>query len=191
MDSIKGTKTEENLLKAFAGESQARMRYTLYAQKAREEGYEQIAAIFLETAGHEATHASRFYSYLEGGMVDIRAEYPAGPVSNTRDNLKRAAEGENLEWEHLYPEFATVAEEEGFKKIARLFRMIAKAEVTHEKRYLKLMENIDQEKVFKSDKTEKWYCRQCAYVHEGDTAPANCPACLYPRAYFERKPENY
>lgn len=191
MESVKGTKTEQNLLKAFAGESQARMRYNLYAKKAREEGYEQIAAIFLETAEQEAMHASRFFSCLDGGKVDIEAAYPAGPVGTTRENLKHAAEGENEEWSHLYPEFANVAEEEGFKKVAQLFRIIAKAEVTHENRYLKLMENIDSDRVFKSEDTVKWYCRKCGYVHESRNAPVTCPACLHQKAFFEKMAENY
>ncbi len=183
--SIKGTQTEKNLLKAFAGESQARMRYTLFAGKAVEEGYEQIAAIFLETAGQEAMHASRFFSFLEGGMLDIEAAYPAGKVGTTAENLKEAAAGEHEEWAELYPEFARVAAEEGFRKIASVFRIIAEAEITHEKKYLRLLENVNNGRVFEREEETEWYCRKCGYVYKGKKAPKNCPACEHPRAWFE------
>jgi rubrerythrin len=189
--SIKGTRTEQNLLKAFAGESQARMRYTLFAQKAKEEGYEQIAAIFLETAEQEAVHATRFFSFLDGGMVEIHASYPAGIVGHTADNLKASAEGENEEWTELYPEFARIAEEEGFKKVASLFKIIAKAEINHEKRYRKLLENCIKKQVFEREEEEEWYCRKCGYIHKGKKAPGNCPCCENPQAYFELMGENY
>lgn len=189
--SIKGTKTEQNLLKAFAGESQARNRYTMYAKKAKEEGYEQIAAKFLETAEQELQHAKRFYSFLEGGAVEITAMYPAGTVGTTAENLLHAAEGEHEEWEELYPEFARIAEEEGFKQVATAFKIIAKAEITHEVRYRALLENVNNGKVFEKDQTVKWYCRKCGYVHEGTKPPKNCPGCLHPQAYFEVHQEEY
>lgn len=189
--SIKGTRTEQNLLKAFAGESQAKNRYTFFAKVAKEEGYEQISAFFLETAGHEEMHAKRFFEYLEGGMVEITAAYPAGRIGTTMENLKAAAEGENEEWTVLYPQFAHVAEEEGFMKIATLFRSIAKVELEHEKRYLKLLKNIEEGKVFARDEKVKWVCRKCGFVYEGTKALANCPACAHPKAYFELHVENY
>lgn len=189
--SIKGTQTEQNLLKAFAGESQARNRYTMYSKKAKEEGFEQIAAIFLETAEQELSHAKRFYSHLEGGMVEITASYPAGTVASTAENLLHAAEGENEEWEHLYPEFARIAEEEGFKQVATTFKMVAKAEITHEKRYRKLLKNLQENKVFEREEPQRWYCRKCGYIHEGNKALKNCPCCLHPQAYFELESVNY
>jgi len=189
--SIKGTRTEQNLLKAFAGESQAKNRYTFFAKVAKEEGYEQISAFFLETAGHEEMHAKRFFEYLEGGMVEITAAYPAGRIGTTMENLKAAAEGENEEWTVLYPQFAQIAEEEGFMKIATLFRSIAKVELEHEKRYLKLLKNIEEGKVFARDEKVKWVCRKCGFVYEGTKALANCPACAHPKAYFELHVENY
>jgi rubrerythrin len=189
--SIKGTQTEKNLLKAFAGESQARMRYTRFAKKAEKEGYEQIAALFRETAEQEAVHASRFFSYLEGGMVEITASYPAGKVGSTAENLKEAAAGENEEWTELYPEFARVAAEEGFKKISSLFKIIAEAEITHEKRYLKLLKSLENGSVFEKEEKVEWYCRKCGYVYEGKKAPKNCPACEHPQGYFELMGENY
>lgn len=189
--SIKGTKTEQNLLKAFAGESQARNRYTMYAKKAKEEGYEQIAAKFLETAEQEKSHAQRFYSFLEGGAVEITAVYPAGTVGTTAENLLHAAEGEKEEWEELYPEFARIAEEEGFKQVSTAFKIIAKAEVTHEVRYRALLENLNNGKVFEKDQPVKWYCRKCGYVHEANKPPKNCPGCLHPQAYFELHQEEY
>ena len=181
--SVKATRTEQNLLKSFAGESQARGRYTMFAKQAREEGLEQIAAIFMETAEQEYMHAKRFFSFLEGGMVEITAAYPAGVIGNTAENLKAAAEGENEEWTELYPEFADVAEEEGFKEIAIAWRMIAKVEAMHEERYTKLLNNLNEEKVFESEESQKWYCRKCGYVHEGKKAPKTCPACLHSQAY--------
>ncbi|WP_461639306.1 rubrerythrin [Labilibaculum euxinus] len=189
--SIKGTQTEKNLLKAFAGESQARSRYTYFAKQAKREGYEQIAALFLETAEQEMQHAKRFFSFLEGGDVEITASYPAGKVGTTAENLKAAANGENEEYTELYPEFARIAEEEGFKKVASAFKLIAKVEQVHEERYLKLLANLEENSVFEKEENEKWYCRKCGYVHEGEKAPKNCPACEHPQAYFEIKGENY
>ncbi|MBE0674565.1 MAG: rubrerythrin family protein [Bacteroidales bacterium] len=189
--SIKGTLTEQNLLKAFAGESQATNRYEFAAKVAKEEGYEQISAIFLETAAQEKQHAKRFFSFLEGGMVEITASYPAGKTGNTSDNLLHAAEGENEEWEHLYPEFARIAEEEGFKNIATAFKAIAAAEKTHEERYRKLLENVMGNKVFQRDEKVFWYCRKCGYVHFGTKPLKNCPACLHPESYFELMAANY
>lgn len=190
--SIKGTKTEENLLKAFAGESQAKNRYTFFAETAKKEGYEQIAAIFMETALNEEEHAKRFFRFLEGGMVEITAAYPAGELGKTTlENLKAAAAGENEEHTELYPHFADVADEEGFPQIANQFRMVAQVEVEHEKRYLKLAENIAKEKVFEKDEAVRWKCRKCGYVHEGKKPPKICPSCGYPQAYFELKEQNY
>jgi len=189
--SLEGTQTEKNLLKAFAGESQARNRYTYFAKQAQKDGYEQIAAIFLETAEQEKVHAKRFFSFLEGRPVEITATYPAGKISATAENLKAAAMGENEEWTELYPEFARIAEQEGFKEIAMAFKLIAKVEAAHEERYLRLLKNIEQDKVFKKDTKVKWKCRHCGYIHEGEKALENCPACLHPKAYFELKDENY
>jgi rubrerythrin len=191
MASVKGAQTEKNLLKAFAGESQARTRYTFFASVAKKEGYEQIAQIFLETAENEKEHAKRFFSYLEGGMVEIDAAYPAGIIGDTLTNLKQAAMGENEEHTKLYPMFADVAEKEGFKEIATLFRNVAKVEVEHEKRYLKLAQNIEKGEVFKKPTVVRWKCLNCGYVHEGPEAPEKCPTCLHPRAYFALKEENY
>lgn len=191
MASVKGTRTEKNLLAAFAGESQARTRYTYFASKAKKEGYEQIAAIFLETAENEKEHAKRFFSYLEGGMVEITASYPAGVIGTTPENLKAAAMGENEEHTTLYPEAAKIAEEEGFKDIAALFRLVAKVEMHHEERYLALLKNIQEGKVFKKDKSEKWICRNCGYIHEGKEAPDKCPTCQHPQAYFELLCDNF
>jgi rubrerythrin len=189
--SIKGSKTEKNLLKAFAGESQARNRYDFFAKQAKKEGYEQISAIFLETALQEKSHASRFFKFLEGGDVEITASYPAGKIGTTLENLKAAAMGEHEEWTDLYPEFARIAEEEGFKDIASAFKLIVKVEVEHEKRYNRLIANIENDKVFKKDKKTKWQCRNCGYIHEGEKALEKCPACLHEKAYFEEKAENY
>ncbi len=191
MTSIKGTKTEQNLLKAFAGESQARNRYTMFAKKAKEEGFEQIAGYFLETAEQEKEHAKRFFSFLEGGMVEITASYPAGKVGNTSENLMAAAEGENEEWIILYPEFAKVAEEEGFKNVATCFKMIAKVEYEHELRYKKLLEGVNKNNVFEKEEDVEWYCRNCGYVYKGKKALETCPACLHPKAYFELRKINY
>ncbi len=183
--SIKGTKTEQNLLTAFAGESQARNRYTYFASQAKKEGYVQIAAIFEETANQEKEHAKRLFKFLEGGEVKIEAAFPAGVIGNTLENLKAAAMGENYEHTQMYPEFAKIAEEEGFPEIAAVFRSIAVAEKYHEKRYKDLAANIEAGKVFKRDKPIKWRCRNCGYVHEGEEAPEVCPACAHPRAHFE------
>lgn len=191
MGTIKGTKTEQNLLKAFAGESQARMRYDYFAKQAKKEGLEQMAAIFEETALNEMAHAKKFFSFLEGGMVEITASYPAGIISTTLENLKASAEGENEEWTELYPEFAKVAEEEGFKEVATAFKMIARVEKAHEERYRKLYDNLESGKVFEHDGKFVWKCRKCGYLHEGPKAPKFCPACQHPQSYFEIKEENY
>jgi rubrerythrin len=189
--SIKGTQTEKNLLKAFAGESQAARRYEMYAKVAKQEGYEQIAGFFVETSDQEKQHAKLFYSFLEGGMVEITASYPAGTVSTTSENLLHAAEGENEEWTKLYPEFARIAEEEGFKKVATAFKMVAAAEKNHEDRYLKLLSRVKDGSVFSRSKKTKWYCRKCGYIYEGEKALKNCPTCHHPQAYFEEWVENY
>jgi rubrerythrin len=189
--SIKGTQTEKNLLKAFAGESQAARRYEMYSKVARAEGYEQIAGYFSETADQERMHAKMFYSYLEGGCVEITATYPAGKVETTELNLLHAAEGENEEWSILYPEFARIAEEEGFKRIATSFRLIAEAEKNHEERYRKLMQRVQDGSVFDRPEKTKWYCRKCGYIYEGKKALKNCPTCQHPQAYFEEWKENY
>jgi len=191
MTSIKGTKTEQNLLKAFAGESQARSRYTYYAKQAKKEGLEQISALFSETAENELEHAKRFFKFLEGGMVEITAMYPAGVIGSTLENLKAAADGENEEWAELYPEFAKTAEEEGFKEIALVFKLIAKVEKAHEERYRKLYDNLESGKIFKRDGRVVWKCRNCGFLHEGIAAPQKCPACDHPQAHFEIKEENY
>lgn len=191
MRSLKGTRTEKNLLAAFAGESQARNRYTYFASQAKKEGYEQIAAIFLETADNEKEHAKRLFKFLEGGEVDISASFPAGVIGSTAENLRAAAMGENYEHTKMYPEFAKIAEEEGFDEIAAVFRAIAVAERYHEKRFLKLLKNIEEGRVFKREQPVKWKCRNCGYVHEGTEAPEKCPSCAHPRAYFELYVENY
>jgi rubrerythrin len=191
MKSIKGTKTEQNLLKAFAGESQARMRYDYFAKQARKEGLEQIAFLFEETAINEKAHAKRFFNFLEGGMVEITAAYPAGKIGTTLENLKAAAEGENEEWTELYPKFAKIAEEEGFKDVANAFKLIAKVEKEHEERYRTLFENLESGKVFERNDKIYWKCRNCGYVHEGKKAPNVCPACEHPQSYFEIKDSNY
>ena len=189
--SVKGTQTEKNLLTSFAGESQARMRYTYFASVAKKEGYEQIAAIFTETADQEKEHAKRMFKWLEGGMVEITASYPAGVIGTTAENLKAAAAGENEEWTADYPHFADVADEEGFPAIAAMYRNIAIAEKAHEERYLAFLSNIENESVFKKEETTVWQCRNCGFVHEGTEAPKACPACLHPQAYFEVKKTNY
>ena len=189
--SIKGTQTEKNLLTSFAGESQARMRYTYFASTAKKEGYEQIAGVFMETAEQEKEHAKKFFKYLEGGMVEITASYPAGIISTTAENLKAAADGENEEWADLYPEFAQIAQEEGFPQIANTFRQIAKVEAEHEARYRKLLERVETGKVFERDEEIEWQCRNCGFIFTGKEAPEVCPACLHPQAYFEVKKENY
>lgn len=191
MKSIKGTMTEQNLLKAFAGESQARNRYTFFASVAKKEGYEQIAGVFMETAEQEKEHAKRFFKYLEGGPLTITASYPAGIIGTTTENLLAAAEGEHEEWDVLYAEFGDVAEKEGFPEIANTFRQIAKVEAEHEKRYRKLLENVENGTVFSDSEEIEWQCRNCGYVYRGKTAPEACPACAHPRAYFERKKNNY
>ncbi len=189
--SVKGTKTEQNLLKAFAGESQARNRYTYFASVAKKEGYEQVAGVFIETAEQEKEHAKRFFKFLEGGMVEITASYPAGIIGTTPQNLLAAAEGEHEEWDILYKEFADVAQEEGFPQIATAFRMIARVEAEHEARYRKLLANILNGSIFQKEEEIEWQCRNCGYVHKGKSAPVNCPACLHPQAYFEPKKTNY
>jgi rubrerythrin len=183
--SLKGTRTEKNLLAAFAGESQARNRYTFFASQAKKEGFEQIAAIFLETADNEKEHAKRFFKFLEGGNVEITASFPAGIIGTTKDNLKAAAAGENEEHTKLYPEFAAIAKEEGFPAIAAAFRSIAVVEKHHEARYLKLLKNVEEGKVFKREKIVRWKCRNCGYIHEGKNPPVKCPACEHPESYFE------
>ena len=191
MASIKGTKTEKNLLAAFAGESQARNRYAYAAGVARKEGYLQISEIFEETAANEKEHAKRFFKFLEGGTAEITASYPAGTIGTTLENLAAAAAGEHEEWTELYPEFARIAKEEGFNDVAVAFTMIAKAEQAHETRYNKLMDNVRSQKVFKKDKPVRWKCRNCGYIHEGDEALQQCPACLHPQAHFEVFEETY
>jgi len=191
MKSIKGSKTEQNLLKAFAGESQARMRYDYFAKQAKKEGLEQIAAIFTETAENEKEHAKRFFKFLEGGPVEITATYPAGIIGTTLENLKAAADGENEEWTAIYQDFAKVAEEEGYKEVAIAFKMIATVEKAHESRYRTLYDNLENGKVFAKDGKVTWKCINCGYLHEGEKAPEMCPACLHPQAYFEITETNY
>jgi rubrerythrin len=188
---FKGSETEKNLLAAFAGESQARTRYTFFASAAKKEGYEQIAGIFQETSDNEKEHAELFFKHLKGGMVEIQAAYPAGIIGTTAQNLKAAAEGEKLEWGTLYPNSAEVAEKEGFPEVARTFRQVAKVESYHERRYLKLLANVEQNKVFKKDTVIKWKCRNCGHVYEGSEAPEKCPVCDHPKSYFEVWCENY
>ena len=189
--SIKGTKTEKNLLAAFAGESQARNRYTYFASAARKEGFEQIANIFLETAENEKEHAKIFFKHLEGGDVEITAAYPAGVIGDTKSNLEAAAAGENMEWTTLYANFAKIAKEEGFLEVAISFEQISKVEKFHESRYRKLIANIAGNEVFKKKTTVKWHCTNCGYVHEGPEAPKECPACKHPQSYYEVLAENY
>ncbi len=189
--SVKGTRTEKNLLTAFAGESQARNRYTFFASVARKEGYEQIANIFTETAGNEKEHAKVFFKYLEGGDVEITATYPAGIIGGTKANLKAAADGEKLEWSKLYAEMEKVAKEEGFSEIAASFKEIAEVEEFHEKRYRKLARNVSKGEAFKRAVPVKWHCTNCGYIHEGTEAPKVCPACKHPQAYYELLAENY
>lgn len=191
MASIKGTKTEHNLLASFAGESQARNRYTYFASGARKEGYRQIEAIFQETADNEKEHAKKFFKFLEGGALEITATYPAGVIGTTAENLAASAAGEHEEWEILYPGAAKVADEEGFPEVAAAFRNIAKVEAEHEKRYSALLQNIKDGKVFKKDTPVRWKCRNCGYIHEGTEAPQMCPACAHPQAHFEVKADNY
>lgn len=194
MPSLKGTKTAENLMKAFAGESQARNRYTYYASVAKKEGYVQISNIFLETAENEKEHAKRFFKFLnndlKGDSVEITASFPVS-LGDTKDALKSAADGENEEWSQLYPAFADVADEEGFRAIAVVFRKIAEVEKHHEERYLELLKNVENGTVFKKDEVVKWKCANCGYIHEGSSAPEVCPACAHPQAYFEILTEKY
>jgi rubrerythrin len=189
--SLKGTKTEQNLLKAFAGESQARNRYEFFASAAKKEGFEQIAAIFMETSLQEKEHAKRFFKFLEGGVTEITAKYPSGIIGTTRENLKAAAEGENEEWSDLYPRFSEVAKEEGFPEVASAFKMIAKVETEHERRYLKLLQNVSDDKVFMKNGKVWWKCLNCGYVYESEKALENCPACLHPKAFMQMREENY
>ena len=189
--SVQGTKTEKNLLTAFAGESQARNRYTFFASRARQEGLEQIANIFVETADNEREHAKVFFSYLEGGDAEITATYPAGMVKDTRSNLDAAAAGENMEWTAIYADFAKTAREEGFPEIARSFEQIAKVEKFHESRYRKLSSNVASGQVFKKPAPVKWHCTNCGYVFEGTEPPKECPACKHPQVFYEVLAENY
>ena len=188
---IKGTRTEKNILTAFAGESQARNRYTYAASKARKEGYVQISDIFIETADQEKEHAKRLFKLLEGGEVEVQAAFPAGTIGTTAENLKAAAGGEHEEWECMYPDFAKTAREEGLEAAAVVFEAIAVAEKQHEKRYLALLANIENDTVFKKSEPVVWRCRNCGYVHEGEEAPKTCPACAHPQAHFEVLGENY
>ncbi len=191
MKTIKGTQTERNLLKSFAGESQARMRYDFFASVAKKEGLEQISTIFSETALNEKEHAKRFFKFLEGGALEIAASYPAGKIGATLANLKVSANGENEEWTELYPKFARIAEEEGFSKITIAYKMIATVEKAHEARYRKLYKNLENGKVFEREGNVIWKCMNCGYLHEGTKAPVKCPSCLHPQAYFAIKEENY
>ena len=191
MPSLKGSQTEKNLLASFAGESQARNRYTFFSEKACEEGFEQIAAVFLETAQNEMEHARLFFSLLEGGDLEITASYPAGVVGTTEENLAAAAAGENMEWTVLYKEAAKVALEEGFKRAAYIFTEISEVEEKHEKRYRALLKNVREGKVFAKDGPVRWKCRNCGYVHTGKEAPAVCDCCAKPQSYFEVDPQNY
>jgi rubrerythrin len=188
---FKGSQTEKNLLAAFAGESQARTRYTFFASAAKKEGFEQISAIFQETADNEKEHAQLFFNHLRGGMAEIKATYPAGITTTTAQNLLAAAEGEKLEWGTLYPNFAEVATKEGFKDVANTFRMVARVENYHERRYRKLLANVEKGSVFKKESPVKWKCRNCGYVFEGASAPDKCPVCNHPQSYYELWCENY
>lgn len=189
--SLKGSKTEKNLLKAFAGESQARNRYEFFSSAAKKEGFEQIAAIFMETSLQEKEHAKRFFNFLEGGATEITAVYPAGKTGTTKENLKAAAEGEHEEWTDIYPVFADIAKEEGFPEVAAAFKMIAKVEAEHERRYLKLLQNVSEDKVFIKNGKVWWKCINCGYVYESEKALENCPACLHPKAFMQMREENY
>jgi rubrerythrin len=191
MANLKGTETEKNLLKAFAGESQARNRYSFFAKAAKKEGYVQISEIFAVTAEQERAHAKRLFKFLEGGELEITAAFPAGIIGTTVENLKASAEGEHFENTTMYPEFAEVAQKEGFNQIAAVFKAIAVAETQHEKNYLALAANIEAGKVFKRDEEKTWVCKKCGYVHKGTEAPGACPACAHPQAYFELLSENW
>lgn len=189
--SLKGTQTEKNILTAFAGESQARNRYTYFASQAKKDGYVQMQAVFEETAGQEKEHAKRLFKLLEGGEVEIQAAFPAGVIGTTAENLKEAAGGENFEWTEMYPGYAETARKEGFPEIARIFESIAVAEKQHEKRYLGLLANLEKGAVFKKDQPVRWFCRNCGYVEEGREAPDKCPSCDHPQAHFEVVCENW
>jgi len=191
MASLRGTRTETNLLTAFAGESQARNRYTYAAGKARKEGFVQIADVFEETANQEKEHAKRLFKFLEGGDVEIQAAFPAGVIGTTAENLKASAAGEHHEWESMYPEFAAIARDEGFEAVANVFEAIAVAEKQHERRYLGLLANVEADTVFKKQEKLVWRCRNCGYLHEGTEAPKTCPACAHPQAHFELLAENW
>ena len=191
MGSLQGTQTEKNLLTAFAGESQARNRYSYFASQAKKDGYVQMQSIFEETADQEKEHAKRLFKFLEGGEVEITAAFPAGVIGSTLENLRASAEGEKYEYTEMYPEFAKTAEEEGFNEIAEVFRSIAIAEKQHEKRYNDLIANIENERVFKRDEEVTWRCRNCGFIYEGPEAPEECPACAHPRDHFELLGENY
>jgi len=191
MGSVKGTKTEQNLLKAFAGESQARNRYTYFAEKAEKDGFIQISRIFQETADQEREHAERFFSFLEGGDLEIQAAYPAGKIGTTEENLAHAAEGERMEWTQIYKEFAETAQQEGFAQVAAVFNAVSVAERQHEKRYNKLRDNIVNGEVFKKPSKVMWACMNCGYIYEGEEPPKKCPACGYPQAYYELVRENW
>jgi rubrerythrin len=188
---LKGSRTEKNVLAAFAGESQARTRYSFFASVAKKEGYEQIAAIFEETSGNEKEHAKLFFRHLQGGVAEVAASYPAGTIGSTPENLKAAADGEKLEWGTLYPGFAEAAEKEGFSDIAKTFRHVAGVEAYHERRYRKLLSNLEREEVFRKDTPVKWKCRNCGHVHDSKEAPLKCPVCDHPQSYFELFCENY
>ena len=189
--TLKGSTTEQNLLKAFAGESQARNRYEFFAGIAKKEGYEQIAAIFMETSNNEKEHAKRYFKFLEGGTTEITAMYPSGIIGTTMENLKAAAEGEHEEWSNLYPHFAEIAKKEGFSEVATAFLMITKVETEHERRYLKLLQNLSDDKVFIKDGKVWWKCLNCGYIYESIKALEICPACLHPKSYMQLKEENY
>ena len=191
MKSLKGSKTEQNLLKSFAGESQARNRYTYFASAARKEGFEHIANLFLETAENEKEHAKLFFKFLEGGDLEITASYPAGKIGTTKENLEAAAAGENMEWTTIYSDFAKTAKDEGYPEVAQTFEQIAKVEKFHESRYRKLINNVANGEVFKKKQPVKWHCINCGYVHEGPEPPQKCPACQHPQAYYEVLAENY
>ena len=191
MKSIKGTKTEQNLLKAFAGESQARMRYNYFAKAAKKEGYEVISKFFTETADNEHQHAKQFFNFLEGGMVEITAMYPAGIIGTTAQNLLAAADGEQEEWLELYPEFARIANEEGFPEVAQKFLLVASVEKKHEERYRQLLETLEAKECFHKAENQTWRCRECGYEHVGIDAPEICPVCAHPQAYFEIKADKF
>lgn len=191
MKSLKGSQTEKNLLIAFAGESQARNKYTYFSKQAKKEGFVQISNFFEETANHEKEHAKRIFKFLEGGDVEITAKFPAGKIGTTAENLKEAAAGENHEWTSMYPGFADIADKEGYKEVAVVLRNIAKAEKMHETRYLGLLKNIETDRVFKKDEKVKWKCDNCGFVHEGLEAPEKCPACAHPKEHFEVLAENW